>query len=1643
TETAATGVLANDTDAEGAITAILVTGPTNESAFTLNADGSFTYTHDGSETTSDSFTYKANDGTADSNTVTVTITVNAVNDAPVAVADAYSVNEGGTLSETAATGVLANDTDADGSITAVLVSGPTNESAFTLNADGSFTYTHDGSETTSDSFTYKANDGTADSNTVTVTITVNAVNDAPVAAADAYSVDEAGTLTETAATGVLANDTDAEGAITAILVTGPTNESAFTLNADGSFTYTHDGSETTSDSFTYKANDGTADSNTVTVTITINLVNDAPVVTVPGAQSGMEDTAIVFSGTVSVADVDAGTNAVEIDLASTNGTLTLSGTTGLTFTTGDGTGDAAMTFTGTLTNINAALNGLSYMPSSEYAGGAVITVAADDQGFTGTGGALQDSETIAVTITAANDPPVNSMPGTQTFDEDTVLTLSTGNANKISISDNDAGANSVQLQLTATNGALTLSGITGLSFTVGDGTSDATMTFTGTIANINTALDGMTYTPTLNYNGSATITVNTNDQGFTGGGAQSDNDVLNLTINAVNDAPVNTVPGLQTFNEDVNRTFSTGNSNLISIADADATTAQVTLSVTNGTLSTNGIAGLSFTAGDGVDDTTMTFTGTVVNINARLDGLLFKPTANYYGSATLTILTSDQGNTGTGGTLTDTDNVSMTISPVNDPPTVTAKTHTTHSAIGLSISAASHTGELMEGATDVDDHDPVSELTVELVGTPTPANATVTVTNATDGSFYFEPTGGLSGVGSASFQFRVCDNGDVGLSLAAECSAAQTVTFNINGPDLWFVDDTDAAGCTVNCNGSRTKPYPSLASLPAGFAARGTGDRIFLFSGTYAAGAGHTFNASEHLVGQGASGSFDTHLGVSAVANGTLDTRPVLDPIPASDADLPVLQGTVTMNVASPTMRGIAIQTAGVTGFAANASGTLLTVADSIVSSNTTAVNVSGSTASVAGVNFLRTNSSGGANGIVLSNVAGSWDFSTSATPGSLTGNTVAAFSMTNSANTTPTIDYDGAIAPANNARAVDIGTGAATTGLRGGTLSFGGAFTTTSSAANGNAGGIRIRNSSAGTVTFEGSSHSISANANIGVELLTNTGATVEFTGGNLDIVTTTGKVFTATGGGTVRVAGSSNTLTTESDGAPAGGMLLEVVSTTIGTGGLNFVSATGHGASSTAKGIHLSNAGSNGVTILGTGSGFTGGTITNYVQKGAHVENTNNISFNYMNFNGNGTANLAAAGTCGDLINGTNTNCAAGIDLQDVNTATLTRVAVSGGVQNGINGRNVTALTLDNVDVTGAGNEANENGVNIHNLFGTVTWTQLDATNNAGSQLEIQNASGTNNVTLNGGTFSNSAWPGSLTSSHGILFAGYNSANMTISVQNCTIARNFGPAFNAISGLGATVNSTLNGGSLIDNGQHFVVALAESGSMTYALTNVGTAWVDGSVGGHSGVTPVSIFLGANSTGSITGTISGNTFGLAGTANSAACNGGCNAISVNNGNSDGSMTATITGNTIQRSGGGGISVTAGSGGGTDSSIMKVKITSNILQMPDNTSGLSQAIATSKGASAGDTTQTCTNILSNTINFTGGAGTWTTAATIRLRNVGTTGAMTLPGYTGAATDYAAVATYLNGRNTIGGGGTGSVQNANTFSNTTPAGSDCF
>ena len=184
--------------------------------------------------------------------------------APVAVPDNYSVNEDTTLT-VAAPGVLANDSDADGSsFTASLIATTTN-GTLTLNNNGSFTYRAATNFFGTDTFTYRAREsGSQQSATVAVTIAISPVNDAPRATNNSYSVNSDSVL-NISAPGVLGNDFDVEGdAMTALLVANP-SQGSLALNADGSFSYTPNANYFGSDSFTYRAQDAQATSAVATV----------------------------------------------------------------------------------------------------------------------------------------------------------------------------------------------------------------------------------------------------------------------------------------------------------------------------------------------------------------------------------------------------------------------------------------------------------------------------------------------------------------------------------------------------------------------------------------------------------------------------------------------------------------------------------------------------------------------------------------------------------------------------------------------------------------------------------------------------------------------------------------------------------------------------------------------------------------------------------------------------------------------------------------------------------------------------------------------------------------------------------------------------------------------------------------------------------------------------------------------------------------------------------------------------------------------------------------------------------------------------------------------------------------------------------
>jgi Ca2+-binding RTX toxin-like protein len=272
-------ILANDTDANNNIspsTVVIITAPTNGS-YTINSTtGAVTYTPNANYNGTDSFTYRVFDTTGNvSNTATVNLIINPVNDAPIANNDTATTNE-----DTAVTiSVLANDTDVDnnprnltsfnqgtnGTVTR-------NDNGTPLNlTDDTLTYTPNANYNGTDSFTYTISDGNGGNSTATVNITVNAVNDAPIANDDTASVTEGQSIIIFA----FNNDSDPDigDSLTIDSFTNPTY-GILAANGDGTFTYTANLDYCGSDSFTYAVKDSqNATSNPAIVNITVNPYN--------------------------------------------------------------------------------------------------------------------------------------------------------------------------------------------------------------------------------------------------------------------------------------------------------------------------------------------------------------------------------------------------------------------------------------------------------------------------------------------------------------------------------------------------------------------------------------------------------------------------------------------------------------------------------------------------------------------------------------------------------------------------------------------------------------------------------------------------------------------------------------------------------------------------------------------------------------------------------------------------------------------------------------------------------------------------------------------------------------------------------------------------------------------------------------------------------------------------------------------------------------------------------------------------------------------------------------------------------------------------------------------------------------------------
>ncbi len=437
----ASTLLANDTDAENNNIRISAVGTAVNG--TVSLDGTtVTYEHDGSETSTDSFTYTVSDGTY-TDSATVMLTVTPVNDPPLPLDDAGSTEEGGILIAEVSV-LLANDTDAEDDPLKVSTVGDAVNGNVSL--DGSIViYEHDGSETTTGSFTYTLSDS-IDTGSATMTVTVTPVNDHPVALDDNATLEEGGTLSIEAST-LLANDTDAENNVLKVSAVGDAVNGTVMLGGL-IVTYEHDGSETITGSFTYTVSDGIATGSAI-MTVNITPVNDPPLVLDDDATLEEGGTLSIESSALLANDTDAENDVLKVSVVGVpvNGTVMLD--------------DATVTY--------------------EHDGSETTTASFT---YTVSDGIDTRSATVAVNITPVNDPPV-AVDDTASLEEGATLMVE---ASILLANDTDEEGDTLQLTEVgaAVNGVVSLDGATitfehdgsettigSFTYVVSDGADDA------------------------------------------------------------------------------------------------------------------------------------------------------------------------------------------------------------------------------------------------------------------------------------------------------------------------------------------------------------------------------------------------------------------------------------------------------------------------------------------------------------------------------------------------------------------------------------------------------------------------------------------------------------------------------------------------------------------------------------------------------------------------------------------------------------------------------------------------------------------------------------------------------------------------------------------------------------------------------------------------------------------------------------------------------------------------------------------------------------------------------------------------------------------------------------------------------------------
>ncbi|MFZ2855158.1 MAG: Ig-like domain-containing protein [Rhodocyclaceae bacterium] len=652
-------VLHNDDDAnQDRLSAVLLSPPTNP-LFKSYANGTFTFDASNydllgvGDSLIETFTYQAYDGQAYSNVATVSITIHGVNDDPTANNDIA----GTSASSPVSIDVLDNDTDVDqyeGHYDTLTIVGlndladtgtPADSSGsqpgggllITTGAgssvelvDGQLVYTPDANFFGVDTFQYTISDGHGGSATATVSVTVNPANQGPLAVNDQYTANEDTTLTVTADTGALLNDSDPNTEVLgAQLLSGPSKGILEDFNSDGSFVYNPNGefeslgaNQSENVTFTYQAIDGSGARQSATVTIQIDGVNDAPVA-VDNTYTAIEG--VLLTGKNIVTDDDNGPAAGGVDHDVDSSTLTVVSINGTAFATLDDRSGGFVDW-----KVVTLTHGTLYVKadgSTEYqthlndtAGDTVTYTISDDA-------LASNTANVNFTITSVNDTPV-AVDNNYTATEDVLLT----GKNIITDDDNGPAAGGVDHDVDSAN--LTLASVGGTAFAnLGDATGD----FAGwkmvalTHGTLYVQADGSTeYQSKPNDSAGDTVAYTISD-----GALASNTANVNFTVTPANDPPVavdDTLSGTQNTpltitSANLFGADGAGPNNDYDIDSASFSSITVTALATNGSLRLNGTA---------------VTLNQVISADAIAAGnLSFVPNTNFYGSAVFKYTVSD------------------------------------------------------------------------------------------------------------------------------------------------------------------------------------------------------------------------------------------------------------------------------------------------------------------------------------------------------------------------------------------------------------------------------------------------------------------------------------------------------------------------------------------------------------------------------------------------------------------------------------------------------------------------------------------------------------------------------------------------------------------------------------------------------------------------------------------------------------------------------------------------------------------------------------------------------------------------------------------------------------------------------------------